>query len=52
MASAEAVALGTTTPTFAHDGPEVEPAPLAAMAGNDATRANTGPNGDEAEPTA
>ncbi len=50
--SAEAIGLGTTAPTFAHDGPEPEPAPTAATAGEDATQAHTGPNGDEAEPAA
>ena len=42
--------LGATAPTFAHDGPEAEPAATPATAGDDATGAHTGPNGHEAEP--
>ena len=50
--SSEAVVLGATAPTFAHGGREAEPAPPAATAGADATRAHTGPHGDEAGPAA
>jgi hypothetical protein len=50
--SARAVVRATTSPTFAHDGPEAEPGPCHAIAENDATRANTGTNGDEAQPAA
>ena len=50
--SAEAIGLGTTSPTFANDGPEAEPVVPAVTARDDATRAHTEPNGDEAGPAA
>ena len=43
--SAEAIGLGTTSPTFAHDGPEAEPAATTAAAGGDATRRTRGRTG-------
>ena len=50
--SADVGVLGATAPAFAHDGPEAEPAPPVATAGDDATGAHTGPDAAEPGPRA